>query len=486
MPGEVDPLLRARGLALAAFWGGTYAAELPVREHGDEAVALARGLGDVEALKGALSGAARTRYQYEPYEAIGYDTELVELARRDGDAHAAALATAGIGIALLSSWEVANALPYLRAAVAELAVTGPESDWAQAQAVLGVVLSSAGHLDEAVEIARSTLPRTGPTEPARWLVLTAGSFALGLRGDVVEAADMAHDLIEVGRRVGLTQPLVMGCYSAARAALAGGDAALAVHHLETALSTKGWWFGSVAGDRIPVFSLSIADCLVAASLVLGDRVRAARRAAELIAVPPREQRGLHAVVTMTRARIAAADGDLGVARDLAADALTVSHGLGNRLQALDCLDLLVVIAAADGRHADVARLLAVVDAERARLGAPRFAADAPAADAAVTAASNALGSEIDAVRSRARSVTVDDLVAELGRPQRGRAAYGWDSLTPSELDVVRLIGEGMSNKEIAARLFISPRTVQAHLSHVYRKLQVRSRLELARDLAGRT
>jgi DNA-binding CsgD family transcriptional regulator len=49
----------------------------------------------------------------------------------------------------------------------------------------------------------------------------------------------------------------------------------------------------------------------------------------------------------------------------------------------------------------------------------------------------------------------------------------------TELDVVRLACEGLGNKEIATRLFVSPRTVQAHLSHVYSKLGVSSRMQLA-------
>jgi DNA-binding NarL/FixJ family response regulator len=54
-------------------------------------------------------------------------------------------------------------------------------------------------------------------------------------------------------------------------------------------------------------------------------------------------------------------------------------------------------------------------------------------------------------------------------------------LTPTELDVVRLASEGLGNKEIATRLFVSPRTVQAHLSHVYSKLGVSSRVQLAQE-----
>ena len=58
-------------------------------------------------------------------------------------------------------------------------------------------------------------------------------------------------------------------------------------------------------------------------------------------------------------------------------------------------------------------------------------------------------------------------------------------MTPTELDVVRLVSEGLGNKDIGARLFISPRTVQTHLTHVYNKLGLTSRMQLAHEAARR-
>ena len=71
--------------------------------------------------------------------------------------------------------------------------------------------------------------------------------------------------------------------------------------------------------------------------------------------------------------------------------------------------------------------------------------------------------------------------AQVGRGERKRPQTGWASLTPAELNVARLVGEGLPNKDIAARLFVSARTVQAHLSHVYSKLGVTSRVQLAQE-----
>jgi DNA-binding CsgD family transcriptional regulator len=74
--------------------------------------------------------------------------------------------------------------------------------------------------------------------------------------------------------------------------------------------------------------------------------------------------------------------------------------------------------------------------------------------------------------------------AQRGRGERKRPTNGWGSLTPMENDVVRLVREWLGNKDIGARLFISPRTVQTHLTHVYAKLGLTSRIQLVQE-AGR-
>ena len=65
------------------------------------------------------------------------------------------------------------------------------------------------------------------------------------------------------------------------------------------------------------------------------------------------------------------------------------------------------------------------------------------------------------------------------RAAHRRALTGWDALTPTELDVVRLTIDGLTNRAIGERLFISRRTVQTHLAHVFTKLDISTRVELA-------
>jgi DNA-binding CsgD family transcriptional regulator len=61
------------------------------------------------------------------------------------------------------------------------------------------------------------------------------------------------------------------------------------------------------------------------------------------------------------------------------------------------------------------------------------------------------------------------------RPDRG-----WGALTESELAVVEAITSGMTNREAAVHLFLSPHTVSMHLRHAFEKLDINSRVELAR------
>ncbi|HEX4490529.1 MAG TPA: LuxR C-terminal-related transcriptional regulator [Acidimicrobiia bacterium] len=71
------------------------------------------------------------------------------------------------------------------------------------------------------------------------------------------------------------------------------------------------------------------------------------------------------------------------------------------------------------------------------------------------------------------------------KPRSRRPDFGWASLTETESQIASLVSEGLTNREIAARLFISTHTVGFHLRHIFRKLDINSRVELTRLLVER-
>ena len=71
-----------------------------------------------------------------------------------------------------------------------------------------------------------------------------------------------------------------------------------------------------------------------------------------------------------------------------------------------------------------------------------------------------------------------------GETSRRRGAPLSHELTPQELQVALVVAQGATNREAGARLFLSPKTIETHLRRIYRKLNVRSRTELARLLAS--
>jgi len=93
-----------------------------------------------------------------------------------------------------------------------------------------------------------------------------------------------------------------------------------------------------------------------------------------------------------------------------------------------------------------------------------------------------LNASWDVARLRARFRALG--IRRSPRIQHRRPAHGWGSLTPTEVKVAGLVAEGMSNPKIATQLFLSARTVSTHVSHILIKLDVHSRVDIARE-AGR-
>ncbi len=90
----------------------------------------------------------------------------------------------------------------------------------------------------------------------------------------------------------------------------------------------------------------------------------------------------------------------------------------------------------------------------------------------------------DALGAAAWSARAVQELAATGRRARQHEADAWSKLSAQELQVVRLAAQGLSNREIGARLYLSHRTVGSHLYRAFPKLGVRSRSELHLALDG--
>ncbi len=146
------------------------------------------------------------------------------------------------------------------------------------------------------------------------------------------------------------------------------------------------------------------------------------------------------------------------------------------------------MAADAGSHREAARLFGAADGIRERTGEVRFQIYQAEYDASVEALRNAMDDkDFEAAWAEGAALSTTEAIAyaQRGRGERKRPSTGWASLTPAELDVVRLVSEGLGNKDIATRLFVSPRTVQSHLTRVYTKLGFASRVQLAQEAARR-
>ena len=230
--------------------------------------------------------------------------------------------------------------------------------------------------------------------------------------------------------------------------------------------------------------LFIRYCLPKAEAMLacGDIAGARKWADENVATFPG---ALQVLALTTRARVALKQDEAQQAERDAHDALTVAEHTDGYLRVADALECLAAIAASV-TPARSARLLGAAQGIRQRQQEARFAVFDGDHAATVAALIESLGTEafeVALAEGAALSTAEAIAFARRGRGERKRPASGWESLTPAELDIVRLLREGLSNKEIAARLFISPRTAQTHLTHIYSKLNLSSRVAVVQEAA---
>lgn len=146
------------------------------------------------------------------------------------------------------------------------------------------------------------------------------------------------------------------------------------------------------------------------------------------------------------------------------------------------LDLLAAVAIADESYVEAARLLAGASAYRERIGLRwDFKVFRDIRNHSLAMIKEALSpKDFEQAWREGLAMSIQETIsyARRGRGERKRPPTGWRSLTPTEQQVVSLLAEGLSNKEVADKMFVSVRTVTTHLTHIYTKLGVGSRTEL--------
>jgi DNA-binding CsgD family transcriptional regulator len=306
--------------------------------------------------------------------------------------------------------------------------------------------------------------------------LTGQAQALAYVGEAEAARATAEAAVEGSGQIG---ELFAGFarYAAALAALAAGDSVMAKDLAQAAER-------ELAGQSLELLA-SLRHPLGEAALALGDLPAARRYAGEGVSAA----KGSHKIAALTtRARISLAEGEPDPAERDAHDALAGATAIGAELGIPDILECLAAVASDAGSHQEATRLLGAAYAIRHRTGAVRFKVHDATYEGWVATIRNSLDeNDFDAAWAEGAALSTEEAIAyaQRGRGERKRPSTGWGSLTPTELDVVRLVAEGLGNKDIAARLFISHRTVQTHLTHVYTKLGLTSRVQLAQQAAKR-
>ncbi len=412
--------------------------------------------------------------------------ELVVDAERVGDRLGIALASLALAEAYLGQGAVSDALAVVDQALAVLGDDAPTVDWRML-----LLYDRRAMLD-----GLDRLPEAGVA--VRELVDTAERYAVPHRiaASRCAAAEHHHQLGRWDEALAELETLANSTLPVTpihQLLLHGLWALIAAHRDEDTAAAAH--LDAVAGRPItPGMAADHAQQLVMARAALADRRGQPEQARDILAnlLDPARGRGLRSrrLWLPDLARLAMATDDLDTARaavaaaddDAAAEATpgrTAAAGHCRGLLEDDPAALLAAVAGyrGSGRPFELARAL-----EDAAVALARHD-DLAAARAAFTEATDlytGLHAEWDLLRADSR---LRPYGIRRGHRRRRRPGTGWEALTPTELKVAYRVVEGESNAEIAARLFLSLRTVEIHVSHILTKLAARSRVDIARHAA---
>jgi DNA-binding CsgD family transcriptional regulator len=344
-----------------------------------------------------------------------------------------------------------------------------------ALANMGGALTMEGEFERAVVVLTEAVERTGQAHDlysagVAQCFLTMASLELDRHE---EARRLIDDITSTAHDSGIAMWDVWAMAFRGWLALSDGDVAAAVEQLREA----------VRGAFVPIQQLTILSMLTEAELLASpveDALAICRQLAESAGVA--DYRYVVARADVFTARAHRRAHALARARSSAYEGLSRAHEMRLAPTVHDAIEVIAGLAADQGSDEEAVRLFAAVDADRRRTGHGRCVSERGLDIAALRARVQGF----DALWQEGSALTLDEAVAyaRRGRGERGRPASGWDSLTPTEARVVELVAQGHSNREIGELLFVSPRTVQSHLTRTFAKLGVSGRTELAAKAIG--
>ncbi len=467
----------------ALFWRGYlafYAADYELlRQDAAEALALAQELGDRANEARVLNTLGLRETMPDPRKALPTLERSCELARAVGDNWCLAEATQNVGWALVMMGEHVTARPKFEASFEVARSHGLRELVVWHWFMLGHIVYPTGDR----EAVRALWERC--LEGASDLQDGLATWSLGLldvdAGKPVEALERLkacrRRIVSAG--VGLALPFIEGGIALAHAAL--GELDEARGGLTAAAREHGG--GYVWAQAMTLLHLAQVERL------RGDRNAAKASAEQALAVA--EQLGHDGLMARARhqlARVAAAAGDWAAAEQLAHQALGDQAERGDRVDIPDSLDALADVAAGLESHQESARLLGAAGRARADLGLARWKTEQERIDALAQRLRETLGDDaLTNAYAEGQALSLDEAIAYARRTRgtRKRPSGGWQSLTPTELEIVRHAAAGLTNPEIGERMFISRGTVKVHLSHIYAKLGLRNRSEVAAEATRR-
>ena len=337
------------------------------------------------------------------------------------------------------------------------------------------------------------LVRGQHAEGRMWLdaLLSAGSGASSLRGKAFNVAGLlaytqgetstALRLLEqslaMGKEVGDEAGVALSLLRLGIGAYYHGDLPRAVAVLEDSLS-RYRAMGDPVGTHIALYEL--AEMLS----YTGEHARSRQLHEEGLAI--KRQLGDRWHINFSLFGLGLLDFleghyDNAVARQR--ECLRLRHDLDDRWGMAMCLEVLAWIEAAQGAMPAAALLLGAAETARNRLGATLVKPHLGNHDACIESVRSALGADAFSQKSKAGEALDVEAAYRLalGEPNPAtdaRAARG--ALTSREVQIASLVASGMTNRQIAGKLFIAERTADAHVEHIKNKLGFRSRLEIAR------